>query len=102
MECRTSVPASADLPGTPDLAFPKARVAVFVDGCFWHSCPVHYVAPKTNQEYWECKRRANVARDRAADSDRRDMGWEPLRVWEHEINDSLEDIVTRIRTRVKQ
>lgn len=67
-----------------DLLFVGARVAVFVDGCFWHSCPEHGTAPRANAEWWKLKLTANVRRDR--DTDRRlvEAGWTSLRVWEHE------------------
>ena len=75
------------LPGvrrTVDVAFIRAKVAVFVDGCFWHACPLHYCEPKTRTEWWRAKIAGNVARD--ADTSRRfEMaGWTVLRVWEHE------------------
>jgi DNA mismatch endonuclease (patch repair protein) len=67
-----------------DLVFPRARLCVFVDGCFWHGCPAHGTLPATNRWYWVPKIRRNRARD--ADTDRllRAAGWRPLRVWEHE------------------
>lgn len=69
---------------TVDLAFPGARVAVFVDGCFWHGCPEHGTWPKNNADWWRAKIAANIARDR--DTDRRldEAGWTVVRVWEHE------------------
>src|ERR1043166_2278956 len=57
------------LPGTPDLAFPGAKVAVFVDGCFWHGCQVHYTKPVRNAEFWNKKLEVNLARDRRADEE---------------------------------
>lgn len=73
-----------DLPGRPDVAFGPARVAVFVDGCFWHGCPEHAVMPKANQQWWAEKLDANKARDTAKDTALRELGWEPVHVWEHE------------------
>jgi DNA mismatch endonuclease (patch repair protein) len=67
-----------------DLVFTRARVAVFVDGCFWHGCPDHFVMPKTNTPYWDAKIAGNVQRDAATDRLLRDAGWEVVRVWEHE------------------
>ena len=78
----------ARLPGTPDFVFPRARVALFVDGCFWHGCPEHYVAPAINAEFWRAKLERNVARDRAADRALSAMGWKVLRFWEHELCDA--------------
>ena len=67
-----------------DLVFPRRKVAVYVDGCFWHSCPVHATKPRNNAQWWADKLAANVARDR--DTDRRliDEGWRVVRIWEHE------------------
>lgn len=74
----------ADLPGTPDIALMKAKIAIFVDGCFWHRCSEHAVAPKNNSEWWDAKLSRNVERDRAKDRALLDMGWCPVHVWEHE------------------
>jgi DNA mismatch endonuclease (patch repair protein) len=67
-----------------DIVFPSARIAVFVDGCFWHSCPEHGRKPRTNAEYWEAKIERNVERDRLNDEELASMGWLVMRVWEHE------------------
>lgn len=69
---------------TIDIAFPTPRVAVFVDGCFWHGCPVHGTSPKNNAAWWRAKIDANVARDRDTDRRLREAGWAVVRVWEHE------------------
>ena len=68
----------------PDLQFPRARVAVFLDGCFWHSCPEHGTMPKRNADWWKAKIRANVERDRRHDREIEAAGWTVLRYWEHE------------------
>ena len=68
----------------PDIAFPRARLAVFVDGCFWHACPIHGNQPRTNTDYWRPKLARNVARDRAVDAALDAAGWGVLRAWEHE------------------
>jgi DNA mismatch endonuclease (patch repair protein) len=73
-----------DLPGTPDIVFVTARVAVFVDGCFWHACPEHGVAPRANSGWWSDKLAANRERDARNDEALRESGWLPIRVWEHE------------------
>lgn len=67
-----------------DLVFTRRRVAVFVDGCFWHACPQHYVPPKTNSAYWTNKIEGNARRDRDTDRLLSDAGWRVVRVWEHE------------------
>lgn len=72
------------LPGRPDVAFTRAKVAVFVDGCFWHRCPEHGTSPRHNGDWWRDKLDRNVARDRAKDAALADLGWTVLHVWEHE------------------
>jgi DNA mismatch endonuclease (patch repair protein) len=67
-----------------DIAFPRAHVAVFVDGCFWHSCPEHATVPKNNRDWWQTKLAGNVDRDRDTDRRLTQSGWIVLRVWEHE------------------
>ncbi|WP_336921487.1 very short patch repair endonuclease [Aquipuribacter sp. SD81] len=67
----------------PDVVFTRRRVAVFVDGCFWHSCPIHGRAPTTNQSYWGPKLARTAVRDRAADEALGGAGWTVVRVWEH-------------------
>lgn len=71
----------------PDLVFSGARVAVFVDGCFWHRCPEHFQQPRANAEWWHAKLDRNVERDRRADDALARDGWAVLRVWEHEDPD---------------
>jgi DNA mismatch endonuclease (patch repair protein) len=72
------------LPGRPDVAFTRARLAVFVDGCFWHRCPEHGSLPKNNRNWWAAKLDRNVERDREQDETLRALGWLSIRVWEHE------------------
>lgn len=73
-----------NLPGRPDVALPAARIAVFVDGCFWHSCPDHGRTPHNNAAWWAEKLAANVARDRRKDAALGEIGWLAVHVWEHE------------------
>ncbi len=77
----------------PDIVFTARRVAVFVDGCFWHCCPEHGSKPAANTWYWEPKLRRNVERDRAADAALVRAGWTVIRLWEHE---SLEMAVAAV------
>ena len=76
------------LPGMPrrrgDVVFTRARLVVFVDGCFWHDCPVHGTRPATRARWWSEKLEKNVARDRDTDARLRQIGWDVIRVWEHE------------------
>jgi DNA mismatch endonuclease (patch repair protein) len=74
----------ADHRRTADLVFTRARVAVFIDGCFWHGCPAHGSRPKANVEYWEPKLAGNRKRDAQTDALLRAAGWIPLRFWAHE------------------
>lgn len=67
----------------PDIVFTRARVAVFVDGCYWHSCPEHRTTPKRNADYWVPKLARNVERDREHDAALDEAGWTVVRVWEH-------------------
>ncbi|RKN40372.1 very short patch repair endonuclease [Streptomyces hoynatensis] len=87
---RYRVDVRLDLEGArprPDILFTRAKVAVFVDGCFWHCCPEHGRQPGVNAGYWGPKLERNVARDRAADEALRAAGWTVVRVWEHEPRD---------------
>lgn len=68
----------------PDIVFTRSRIAVFVDGCFWHACPEHASWPKTNRVWWRKKILANVHRDRQHDAELTEAGWTVVRVWEHE------------------
>jgi len=72
----------------PDIVFTARKVAVFVDGCFWHCCPEHGSQPASNTWYWEPKLRRNVERDRAADAALDAAGWTVVRLWEHESVDA--------------
>ena len=76
------------LPGTPDFAFPKNRVVIFVDGCFWHGCPKHATFPATRRDFWLEKFAANKARDRRVNRQLRQLGWRVLRLWEHELKNA--------------
>lgn len=73
-----------DVRRTADLVFTRAKVAVFLDGCFWHGCPVHHTVAATNAGFWADKVTTNRRRDRDTDRRLTDAGWVPLRVWEHE------------------
>src|SRR6266508_5791998 len=75
-----------DVPGArvrPDIVFTRRRLAVFIDGCFWHCCPEHGTSPRANTHYWGPKLERNVARDQRVDQALRAAGWTVLRIWEH-------------------
>ncbi|MBB6099403.1 DNA mismatch endonuclease (patch repair protein) [Deinobacterium chartae] len=82
-----------------DIVFPTARVAVFVDGCFWHGCPLHATWPKNNAEFWRFKIEANRARDADTDARLLALGWHVIRVWEHE---AVAEAAARIKHEVSQ
>jgi DNA mismatch endonuclease (patch repair protein) len=89
------------VPGLPrrsvDIAFTRSRVAVMVDGCFWHVCPEHASWPRNNAEWWRDKLQANVARDRETDRRLEALGWIVVRVWEHELTGAaVEKVLTAI------
>jgi DNA mismatch endonuclease (patch repair protein) len=93
----------APIPGLrrkADMVFTGAKVAVYVDGCFWHSCPEHATTPKANRQWWVDKLDANVRRDRDTDRILRDGGWLSVRIWEHEDPVEAADRILRcVRSR---
>lgn len=84
-----------DLPGRPDLAFGRARVAVFVDGGFWHGHPTKWW-PGRSGPYWDAKIEGNIARDRRADVELESMDWRVLRLWDFEVEKDLDGAVKRV------
>src|SRR5689334_4318438 len=74
-------------PGSrPDVVFAGRRVAVFIDGCFWHGCPEHYLRPRSRPDYWAVKLATYVERDRRQTAELTSLGWRVCRVWEHEVH----------------
>ncbi|HEX3799669.1 MAG TPA: very short patch repair endonuclease [Verrucomicrobiae bacterium] len=71
--------------GRPDFAFPKQKLAMFVDGCFWHACPKHFNMPVNNRAFWKKKLTANKLRDKLVARTLRSQGWRVLRIWEHDL-----------------
>jgi len=80
----------------PDLVFVGTKLAVFVDGCFWHGCPLHATMPKNNRDFWEKKLKRNYERDAENTQKLEAEGWRVLRIWEHEIATSPEDCARRV------
>ena len=76
------------LPGCPDFVIRSARIAIFVDSCFWHGCRWHHRRPASRQEYWDAKIERNAARDRLVNGLLKRMNWRVIRIWEHQIRDS--------------
>jgi DNA mismatch endonuclease (patch repair protein) len=82
--------------GSIDVAFTRRRLAIFVDGCFWHSCPAHGTIPKANRDWWESKLLANRERDARYDALLESRGWSVVRVWEHEDPDVAAASIARL------
>lgn len=89
------------LEGKPDFVFPKAKVAVFVDGCFWHRCPRHFQAPLQNAEFWEIKISRNCFRDRAVNRLLKAKGWQVIRLWEHDLREVPGRVVRRLQRAIE-
>ena len=87
-----------ELRRTADIVFSRQKLAIFIDGCFWHGCPAHYQRPVANREYWEEKVRRNITRDVETDHALRENGWTVLRFWEHENPPAVAEV---IRNRVR-
>ncbi len=87
--------------GRPDVVFPGPRVAVFVDGCFWHGCPAHYSRPRTRHEFWQAKRRENLDRDRRQTLQLQDAGWTVLRLMECQVWEALDTCVAEVEAAVR-
>jgi DNA mismatch endonuclease (patch repair protein) len=84
-----------------DIVFPAAKIAVFVNGCFWHGCPKHYTEPKTNVKYWAPKIKRNIERDLETFSRLKSDGWMVIQIWEHEdLVKGAEKAVIKIRKRL--
>ena len=94
---------NAKLPGKPDIVFARAKLAIFIDGCFWHGCPScgDGRAPSSNTLYWSEKRRKNQERDARRTRELEEMGWTVLRLWEHEVLKESEESVARIERLLK-
>jgi DNA mismatch endonuclease, patch repair protein len=82
--------------GSPDIAFPKRGVVVFLDSCFWHKCPFHFRPPKSRKEYWEPKIARNVARDASVRAKYRELGWLVVQFWEHALTQDAENCLKEL------
>lgn len=93
-----------NLLGRPDFVFPKQRVVVFVDGCFWHCCPRHHREPTSRVEYWRAKFARNRARDIEVTAVLRRKGWSVIRCWEHELEEDASSarLILRLRRALGQ
>jgi len=93
---RYRLKTSPKLPGSPDLLFPRTKIAIFVDGCFWHGCPIHGTQPKTNVVFWQKKIARNRERDVQVDEKLMLLGWHVVRLWQHEIEQDISGCVAQI------
>lgn len=90
-----------ELPGKPDFIFLERKLAIFVDGCFWHGCPKCYRRPHSSQSYWDAKVAGNIARDKSRRAELRKSGWSVLRFWEHEVKTSAFKAAEKIKLKLK-
>ena len=86
---------AGDVRVRPDIVFTRARVAIFIDGCFWHACPQHGTQPRRNSGYWSAKLQRNLDRDRRVDAALAANGWQVLRFWEHEGPSETANAISR-------
>jgi len=91
-----------DVPGSPDFASRRRKIAVFVDGCFWHGHPAHYRAPKSSRGYWLPKVARNRARDRDVNRELRALGWTVLRFWECQVRMNPAEVARRIEEEARR
>lgn len=85
------------VPGRPDIVFARAKLAIFVHGCFWHGCPKHSRLPKSNSAFWRAKFVRNAARDARKLAELKAAGWRTLTFWEHDVRDRLPRVVASIQ-----
>ena len=97
---RLDARVSKSIRSKPDIVFNGAKVAVFVDGCFWHGCPDHGTLPKNNHQWWAEKLCANTERDTRTTAALKAEGWEVIRIWEHElVNEAMDRVATAVTAR---
>ena len=89
-----------DLPGKPDIVFTKKKIAIFIDGCFWHKCPICFQEPETRKEFWMKKIQSNVERDDKVNLQLKSDGWTVMRFWEHDVRKNPEAIVKHISGKI--
>lgn len=92
---RKGIQPDVEVRGSADVVFTRARIAVFVDGCYWHGCPIHFRPPKSNREWWMEKIADNVRRDKRVTAELSARGWTVFRFWEHELM-TREDVATAV------
>jgi len=87
-----------NIPGKPDLYFPKKKFAVFIDGCFWHKCPIDFIRPRSKNSYWDKKIKNNILRDNQINKELKKKGIRVIRFWEHEVEKDLEKCYSILRS----
>ncbi|MDD5163180.1 MAG: very short patch repair endonuclease [Candidatus ainarchaeum sp.] len=85
-----------------DIAFPSKKIAIFVDGCFWHNCPKHFQMPASNLRYWRKKMACNLEREKNKENELRKTGWKVVRVWEHSLKDNPAKAFNKIASTYKK
>lgn len=85
-----------ELFGKPDISIKKYKIVIFIDSCFWHQCPLHSNIPKNNREFWEKKLKRNAERDREVNNYYLENEWKLKRVWEHDINNNLYEVIDEL------
>jgi DNA mismatch endonuclease (patch repair protein) len=90
------------LPGKPDIVLSKYKIAIFVDGCFWHRCPAHFNMPKNNRDFWDKKITSNTERDKRNTLLLRKSGWTVLRFWEHDVSKGSPRVLTKVIQSIKK
>jgi DNA mismatch endonuclease (patch repair protein) len=90
------------LMGKPDISIKKYKVAIFIDSCFWHGCPLHGNMPRSNKDYWKKKLSRNKERDREVNNYYETNGWNYLRVWEHDLKQSFDHAIEKIKQFIDQ
>ena len=91
-----------DLPGKPDIVFVKKKIVIFIDGCFWHKCPLDFQEPETRKEFWMTKINSNIKRDKKVNEQLKTDGWKVVRFWEHEVRKKPETVVQKIVELLKE
>jgi len=90
------------VPGKPDIAFPGKKIAIFVNGCYWHRCPICKPSfPKTHQEFWSNKFKNNIERDKTKINELQNSGWIVIVIWECELKNDIDNCINRIKEALK-
>lgn len=91
-----------NLTGKPDIVYTKKKIAIFIDGCFWHKCPICFQEPETRKEFWMEKINSNVERDTKNTQQLLEDGWTVMRFWEHEVRKKPEEVIEKISLSLQQ